>query len=430
MDSYQFFAQQAINEYKSLTEEQNELYKRKFVSINPDAIVDVFNNYSEPDSESFLSEFARFNFEDVKIKFDAIIGGTDNVIVGNPQYLHIMKPNDIKISVLDQKLHKNSDDKIAALIHGYTKKMIFIDVPSKAKANINLLFVNAKEPVAAQVFVNTGDESELNLLEWFASGSEQRSASAIMHEGNIGKYSNVAIDAIHNEDENTTVLGLSKYRVNDSGKLKLNYFYNGGAVTRVKNHVDSCGFESESHTNELVFGSQSQKFDIYTYVVNSAQSSIAELHSKAALANTSFCILKGFAKIPFGSRNARSFVHESGMLLDKTAQIESIPAMSIDENEVKATHASATGPIDEEVLFYLTSKGLDEKRAKKLLVEGFFSSSIGRIKNDTAKIASASLIADKIETGDFGGKPKLSVGNIWITRESQEDIFKGHYKYR
>ncbi len=432
MNPYGLFAEDAIQRYKALPEEQNELYKRKFVSLGPEAILDTFQNVAPDshDTEESLEAVTKALFSNNLIKFDAIISGRGHVIGPNAEYVMVRDPSEIKMDLLDKKLYKSSDDKLAALIHAFTNKLIFIDLPKGVKANVNIMFLNAGRPLAAQIMINCGEEAELNMFEWYASGSVEKSASVVMHESTLHPYSKVSIDAIHNEGANTIVGGLSKYNVGKAATLKLNYFYNGGLHTRVKNQLDATGSEGSIHANELIFGSGAQKFDISSYMENGAQATTAELHSKAVLTGESFCIMKGFAKIPFGSKNARSYVHESGMLLDKSAYLESIPAMSIDENEVKATHSSATGPIDDELIFYLMSKGLDEGRAKKLLVEGFFSGSVGRFKNDSAKLATASLIADKMSTGNFGGKLKVTMENVWIGRENEEDIFKGHYKYR
>lgn len=424
------FAEDAVQKYRELPEEQNELYKKEFISLDPEHLLKIYQGNSAGDTQAGLYAASKSLFIKGEIKFDVIMGGSCHVVNPEVKYVKVLPASEIEMDLLNSKLHRSAEDKLAALVHAFTKEFIFVDVPRGAKAKLNLLFLNMEAPLAAQVMINTEEGSELNILEWYASSTKADSASGVMHECRVGAHSDVVIDAIHNEDKNTVVVGLSKYNVNNNATLKLNYFYNGGSSSRAKNRVAAIGYEGSIHVNELAFGSVKQKFDITSNIENTAPSTIAELHSRAVLMNESRCIMKGFAKIPFGAKNARSFVHESGMLLDKSAYLNSIPAMSIDENEVKATHASATGPIDDELIFYLMSKGLDEHDAKELIVEGFFSSSIGRFKNINAKLAGASLIAEKMENGGFGNQVKLSTENIWVGKENEEDIFKDHYKYR
>lgn len=424
------FVEDAIQRYNELPEEQNELYKKEFVSLGPEHLLGIYQNKVAPPTQTDLAAISKSILTEGAIKFDAVIGAGCHVVSPGAKYVTVLHASEAKMDVLESKLYKSSEDKLAALVHAFTQEFVFVDVPNGAKAKLNLLFMNSDAPLATQVMINLGEESELEILEWYASSSKEDSASGVMHEGKLGAHSNVSIDAIHNEDKNTVVVGLSKYNVGNNADLKLNYFYNGGSNSRVKNRFSAGGYEGSIHVNELMFGSAKQKMDVSSYIENAAPSTTVELQSRAALMNESRCIMKGFAKIPFGSKNARSFVHESGMLLDKSAYLNSMPAMSIDENEVKATHASATGPIDEELMFYLMSKGLDEHNAKKLIVGGFFSSSIGRFNNVTGKLAVASLAAKKMETGEFGIPLKLSMQDIWVGKENEEDIFKGHYKYR
>lgn len=79
----------------------------------------------------------------------------------------------------------------------------------------------------------------------------------------------------------------------------------------------------------------------------------------------------GLVKINKGAKNTNTFFREDALLLSDTAKAEAIPSLEIDENEVKAGHASTVGPVDPEQMFYLESRGITRKEAKELLVKGF-----------------------------------------------------------
>lgn len=79
----------------------------------------------------------------------------------------------------------------------------------------------------------------------------------------------------------------------------------------------------------------------------------------------------GMVKIKKGAKNTNTYFREDALLLSDTAKAEAIPALEIDENEVKAGHASTVGPVDEEQLFYLMSRGITRKEAKSHVVRGF-----------------------------------------------------------
>lgn len=86
--------------------------------------------------------------------------------------------------------------------------------------------------------------------------------------------------------------------------------------------------------------------------------------------------LYGLVKINTGAKNTDTYFREDALLLSKNAKAEAIPSLEIDENEVKAGHASTVGPVDPEQIFYLMSRGVTQEEAKRMIVQGYFTSVI------------------------------------------------------
>lgn len=80
----------------------------------------------------------------------------------------------------------------------------------------------------------------------------------------------------------------------------------------------------------------------------------------------------GLVDIKKGAKNTNTFFREDALLLSDSAKAEAIPSLEIDENEVRAGHASTVGPVDPEMLFYLMSRGIAQNEARKLIVQGYF----------------------------------------------------------
>lgn len=93
---------------------------------------------------------------------------------------------------------------------------------------------------------------------------------------------------------------------------------------------------------------------------------------KSVLTDQAIGNFYGLVKIKKGAKNTNTYFREDALLLSKQAKAEAIPSLEIDENEVKAGHASTVGPVDPEQLFYLTSKGIGQIEAKRLIVQGYF----------------------------------------------------------
>ena len=70
------------------------------------------------------------------------------------------------------------------------------------------------------------------------------------------------------------------------------------------------------------------------------------------------------------------------MLLSDDAQIHTKPQLEIYADDVKCTHGATIGQIEEDALFYLRSRGIDETSARKLLLSAFASECLERMKQD------------------------------------------------
>ncbi|MBI1871836.1 SufD family Fe-S cluster assembly protein, partial [Candidatus Collierbacteria bacterium] len=79
----------------------------------------------------------------------------------------------------------------------------------------------------------------------------------------------------------------------------------------------------------------------------------------------------GMIKIREGANQVDDFLEMRILLLDDRSQAKAEPKLEIEANDVKASHAAAVGKIDEEQLFYLTSRGMKREAAEKLIVDGF-----------------------------------------------------------
>ena len=421
------FLNDAARQYDALPQETSQIYKKHFISIPFE-----LKNYLEAkggaqDEKVFISDIINGSLKDINMKFDLVLG-SETVENSNAKYVAIVTQGDIDAS---GRMHQN-DDKFAAFMNANSKSVVKITVPAGDAAKLNFLMVNSNSPLNVQVVVELGDNSSLELFELCVSNAASTSSLGLMHEIRQGRDATAEINTVHNENDKTVVLAFAKNSMGQNSQLRFNTLYNGGTHSRARNSFRAEAKDSTVEVNEVVFGAKEQKFDINTYVINQGKESHASLESKAALMDTSFCMLKGYAKVEKGASKSRSYVHERGILMDKGAKVDGLPDMSVDENDVKATHSSATSPVDTEAVFYMMSKGITERWVKKLLINGFFAESMAKMGSSSMKEISMSLINSKLETKSYGQMPQIGIKDMWIIASDvgKDGIFKGHYKYR
>ncbi len=383
------YASGAMDSYKTLPQETEELYKDHYVRIP----FELEEYISDPDKKK-RSTFCSTNRYTKGLSFDAVMCG-DRCKVNN-RIVRIEEIGGSGNEFIENSMYNKTGDKYAAYINAHSKSALFIDIPESARVNLNVQFMATSTPLNVHVIVKIGKGARLDLTEICAS-TPTNTVVGVMHEITLQDNAHAEVNTVHCEDTNTVVLCFLKDKLGAAASLRFNSTYIGGSYTRARNIAEAGTHDSKIDVNELVFGSGAQKFDIYTRMENTAPNTYTNLHSRTALMDTALCILKGYAKIDNGARMANSYIKERSILLDKGARVDSLPDMSVDQNDVKASHSSSTAPIDPEGVFYLMSKGMDSDEAKKLIVGGFFSEYIESIDNETAKELTKSMINEKFE---------------------------------
>ena len=105
----------------------------------------------------------------------------------------------------------------------------------------------------------------------------------------------------------------------------------------------------------------------------------SDLLFKGAVRDTAKSVYTGLIKIRDNADKSEAFQTNRNLTLSSGAWAESVPNLEIETNDVKCSHASTVGPIDDEQRFYLESRGIRPEIAERLVVFGFFADVIDRL---------------------------------------------------
>ncbi len=157
----------------------------------------------------------------------------------------------------------------------------------------------------------------------------------------------------------------------DSKLFTLNFGI-GGRLARNDVEVELCGAGAESDMLGLIFAEDNQDFDYHTLQGHRSPNSRSDLLFKAALDDQSHSAYTGVIIIDRGAQRSDAYQANRNLLLSEGARVDTEPMLEIEADDVRCTHGATVGPIDEEQLFYATSRGLEPDDAARLIVEGFF----------------------------------------------------------
>ncbi|VVA43354.1 Cysteine desulfurase activator SufB [Candidatus Roizmanbacteria bacterium] len=130
----------------------------------------------------------------------------------------------------------------------------------------------------------------------------------------------------------------------------------------------------------LFIGNKNNNFELKTNQYHIAPGSTSNLLIKGVFDGSSRFIYQGLIKIEKSGQKSHAYQKNKNLILSSGVYVDSRPFLEILANDVFCTHGSTTGKINEESLFYLKSRGIDQKNAEQLYVSGFIQEVIDKIK--------------------------------------------------
>lgn len=162
-------------------------------------------------------------------------------------------------------------------------------------------------------------------------------------------------------------------QIGEAASYQLRFLATGAAWQKAYFEVDMVGEASEFRSGGLCIAGGRQHFDVQTLQDHMARGAVSDLLYRAAVAEHARSVFAGLIRVEEGAQKTNAYVQNRNLLLSPTAKADSNPTLEILANDVRCTHGTAAGRIDDEQLFYCQSRGLPREAARRLIVEGFFS---------------------------------------------------------
>ncbi len=169
------------------------------------------------------------------------------------------------------------------------------------------------------------------------------------------------------------------------------------AQGRLRLDVVLAGENAEVEIIGLVLARGEEQKSLEAYITHAAPNTKSNVNVRAVLKGKSTFAFRGNVKIEKGAKRADAYLRSDALLFDDAKMGDDTPALEILEPDVKAGHAATIGKVDEQMLFYLMSRGLSRKQAEKLLVEGFIEPIREKIKGSPTSLCRAELRGVKKE---------------------------------
>ena len=201
----------------------------------------------------------------------------------------------------------------------------------------------------------------------------------------IEKNAHFEINKIQNEADDSFQIATEQVVQADDSTFKINTFTLNGAIVRNNLNIDSLGKNTMTYLNGLYPLKGKQHVDNHTYLLHREPNGESHELYKGILGDSSTGVFNGKVFVHREAQKTNAFQSNANIVMTDSATINSKPELEIYADDVKCSHGSTTGQLDEEALFYLRARGLSKDSARAVLVNAFASDVIEQIGVESVK---------------------------------------------
>ncbi|HET6953746.1 MAG TPA: SufD family Fe-S cluster assembly protein [Acidimicrobiales bacterium] len=294
-------------------------------------------------------------------------------------------------------------DAFTLLNDAFVADPVVIDVPAgmTLPGPVVVVHVTDGDGVAAfpRLVVRAGADSAVDVLEVQVSGDAPALVVPVT-EILVGRAARVGHVTVQQLGLATWQIGEQVSQVEAEATFRTTSIGFGGDYARLRTDCRMVGRGATGELDAVYFGEGGQMLDFRTFQDHIAPDCTSNLLFKGAVGGHSRSVYTGMIRVGKLARGTNAFQTNRNVKLSDGAWAESVPNLVIENNDVRCSHASAVGPVDEEQRFYLESRGVPSEDAERLIVSGFFDEVLGRLPVPVVAPLLRATVAAKFERKD------------------------------
>ncbi|MEE9395909.1 MAG: Fe-S cluster assembly protein SufD [Methylococcales bacterium] len=248
-------------------------------------------------------------------------------------------------------------------------------------------------------------------------GAQAEIIESYVTAGNIGYLIVPVLEVIIKENAHLemTKLQLESLKVfhfggvyvqqSDYGVFRHHNYAFGGLLVRNEIHCD-LDQASESHLNGLFLATKRQHLDNHTHINHLKPHAISREMYKGILDDRARGVFRGRVVVHPDAQKTDSEMRNRNLLLSDNAEIDSKPQLEIYADDVKCAHGVTVGQLQDESVFYLRSRGVDEAEARSILTFAFANEMVDKLQNCAIREVVLNALLEKF--------PQSNVKKEWL----------------
>ncbi|GAP22905.1 iron-regulated ABC transporter permease protein SufD [Leptolinea tardivitalis] len=332
------------------------------------------------DTEQAGQIILSINDEKIKLSNDLLEKG-----VVFTTFSELRKNNPSLLARYIGKIVKPEEGLFPAMVQAFGQDGIFLFIPKNVKISqpLHSIIWGAIEKTArlSHVIVVLEENSEATFIHETASPENENGSAfhAGIVEILIGENARLQFVELQSLGKNVWNFSNERARVENQGTIEWTFGAIGSRLTKNFTDLDLVGEGATGKMSGFYFTDGTQHLDHDTQQNHLAPHTTSDLLFKGALLDNSHSVWQGMIYVAPGAQKTDGYQANRNLILSRNAHADSIPGLEIKADDVRCTHGATVGKIDKDELFYLLSRGIPQKEAERLIVEGFFDPIMQRI---------------------------------------------------
>lgn len=296
------------------------------------------------------------------------------------------------------------DDVFGALNTAFANDGLVVHVNKNAIIERPLYLINISSSLEQAVIAHNrllviAEKNSSLKINWLTFSKSDSSETFLNAENEIVVDENASLEfnILQNENKKSyQICGTHTYQSANS-RFSINTIALGGSILRNKLHIKLDGQNCEAHMHGLYIADESQLIDNHTAVYHSKPNSNSNQLYKGIISGKAHGVFNGKIFVERDAQKTNAYQSNKNILLSNDAVVNAKPQLEIYADDVKCTHGATTGQMDEDALFYLRSRGINENEAKAILNLAFANDILNNTSDPDFREYLSSVVETKLK---------------------------------
>ena len=362
----------------------------------------VYKNFDKLDTKNVLSDIKKINLlKDFDHNYILLVNG--NLQSSNFGYEDKSKIR-INSCKKDNINYETSQNPLVCLNNALAKEGYSLEVEKNYRLKKVVIIYNVFTKDLKNKILNKKNKitikenSEIHIIDYTINGSKFKFINNIYENVILEKNSKFKNISIQDNKSNGYFHKFSKNKLLSNSNYTSFIFSSGLKFNKLDIECDLEGKNSECNVQSALFLNTDEHQEIKTRINHLAENCKSYQKIKSVVSSDSKGVYQGKIYVKDIAQKTNAYQLSKALLLSSNSEFDSKPELEIYADNVKCSHGSTSGSIDEDSLYYLMTRGLNRKESTKLLIKGFLDDVVQIIKSASIK----KFVQDKLAQQIYG----------------------------